>query len=76
MRNNANVWIISHYITPAVCAALWDDVNCWPHAEVGDVISQQCPTFLKVKGWLVMVLNSHSAQLCYYRYGLYIYLYK
>ncbi|XP_053352801.1 secretin receptor [Clarias gariepinus] len=32
------------------CSGLWDDVNCWPPAEVGDVISQQCPTFLMVKG--------------------------
>ncbi|KAK3569555.1 hypothetical protein QTP86_034830 [Hemibagrus guttatus] len=32
------------------CSALWDDVNCWPRAEIGAVISQQCPKLLKVKG--------------------------
>ncbi|XP_060784801.1 secretin receptor [Neoarius graeffei] len=38
------------YINSTGCGALWDDVKCWPRAEVGDVISQQCPTFLRVKG--------------------------
>ncbi|XP_056321849.1 secretin receptor [Danio aesculapii] len=32
------------------CSALWDDLNCWPHAEAGETVSQPCPSFLRVKG--------------------------
>uniref|UniRef100_A0A672RDY2 Secretin receptor-like n=1 Tax=Sinocyclocheilus grahami TaxID=75366 RepID=A0A672RDY2_SINGR len=32
------------------CSALWDDLNCWPHAEVGETVSRPCPNFLRVKG--------------------------
>ncbi|XP_036423816.1 secretin receptor [Colossoma macropomum] len=32
------------------CSVLWDHLNCWPHAQVGETVSQPCPTFLRVKG--------------------------
>lgn len=35
---------------PPGCSAVWDDLNCWPHAEVGETVSRPCPSFLRVKG--------------------------
>lgn len=35
---------------PPGCSALWDGLNCWPHAEVGETVSWPCPSFLRVKG--------------------------
>ncbi|XP_039890108.1 secretin receptor-like [Simochromis diagramma] len=32
------------------CRGWWDHVNCWPHAAVGDVVSQPCPGFLHTTG--------------------------
>ncbi|XP_026866051.2 secretin receptor [Electrophorus electricus] len=32
------------------CNALWDHLNCWPHAQVGETISKPCPPFLRTKG--------------------------
>uniref|UniRef100_A0A3P9CS48 Secretin receptor n=1 Tax=Maylandia zebra TaxID=106582 RepID=A0A3P9CS48_9CICH len=34
----------------ATNAGWWDHVNCWPHAAVGDVVSQPCPGFLHTTG--------------------------
>ncbi len=35
---------------PPGCSTLWDDLNCWPHAEVGETVSRPCPILLRVKG--------------------------
>ncbi|XP_042282956.1 secretin receptor isoform X3 [Thunnus maccoyii] len=32
------------------CSGWWDHPNCWPHAEVGEVVSQPCPRFLHATG--------------------------
>lgn len=32
------------------CRGLWDHMNCWPHAVVGEVVSQPCPRFLHTTG--------------------------
>ncbi|XP_066541925.1 secretin receptor [Hoplias malabaricus] len=32
------------------CSPLWDHLNCWPHAQVGETVQLPCPIFLKVKG--------------------------
>ncbi|KAM6978657.1 secretin receptor [Tautogolabrus adspersus] len=32
------------------CRGWWDHLNCWPHAAVGDVVSQPCPRFLHTTG--------------------------
>ncbi|KAA0716140.1 Vasoactive intestinal polypeptide receptor [Triplophysa tibetana] len=31
-------------------STLWDHLNCWPRAEVGETVSRPCPKFLRVKG--------------------------
>ncbi|XP_055071238.2 secretin receptor [Misgurnus anguillicaudatus] len=31
------------------CSVLWDHLNCWPAAQVGETISLPCPKFLRVK---------------------------
>ncbi|KAK1788995.1 hypothetical protein P4O66_014955, partial [Electrophorus voltai] len=37
-------------LSPTGCNALWDHLNCWPHAQVGETISKPCPPFLRTKG--------------------------
>ncbi|KAF7654885.1 hypothetical protein LDENG_00063790 [Lucifuga dentata] len=32
------------------CPGWWDHLNCWPHAVVGEVVSQPCPSFLHATG--------------------------
>ncbi|XP_035532688.1 secretin receptor-like [Morone saxatilis] len=32
------------------CRGWWDHLNCWPHAAVGEVVSQPCPWFLHATG--------------------------
>ncbi|XP_007261104.3 secretin receptor [Astyanax mexicanus] len=32
------------------CMPLWDHLNCWPHAQVGETAYKPCPEFLRVKG--------------------------
>ncbi|XP_018587787.1 secretin receptor-like isoform X2 [Scleropages formosus] len=32
------------------CPGMWDMLNCWPHAQLGETVSQPCPTFLHTKG--------------------------
>ncbi|XP_076859002.1 secretin receptor [Brachyhypopomus gauderio] len=37
-------------MAPLGCSALWDHLNCWPHAQVGETVTQPCPPFLRIKG--------------------------
>ncbi|XP_040912297.1 secretin receptor [Toxotes jaculatrix] len=32
------------------CRGWWDQLNCWPHAAVGEIVSQPCPRFLHTTG--------------------------
>ncbi|XP_028835115.1 secretin receptor [Denticeps clupeoides] len=32
------------------CPGLWDHLNCWPPAKIGQTVSQPCPKFLKTQG--------------------------
>ncbi|XP_023682426.1 secretin receptor [Paramormyrops kingsleyae] len=32
------------------CKGMWDHLNCWPYANIGETISQPCPTFLHTNG--------------------------
>ncbi|KAJ8252788.1 hypothetical protein GJAV_G00205590 [Gymnothorax javanicus] len=37
------------YFQPG-CSGMWDHLNCWPPALVGEMVSQPCPKFLRTKG--------------------------
>uniref|UniRef100_A0A665U422 Secretin receptor n=1 Tax=Echeneis naucrates TaxID=173247 RepID=A0A665U422_ECHNA len=32
------------------CKGMWDDLNCWPHASLGETVSQPCPEFFNSEG--------------------------
>ncbi|GAA6217913.1 secretin receptor-like [Lates japonicus] len=32
------------------CKGMWDDLNCWPPASLGETVSQPCPEFFKSDG--------------------------
>ncbi|XP_058474968.1 secretin receptor [Solea solea] len=43
----------SHTTTENVsvhCEGMWDQLNCWPHAAVGETVSQPCPRFFNSEG--------------------------
>ncbi|XP_046886838.1 secretin receptor [Hypomesus transpacificus] len=44
------------------CIGMWDHVNCWPDASVGETVSQPCPSFLKsaVKGNVYRNCTDHG----------------
>ncbi|XP_062301466.1 secretin receptor [Scomber scombrus] len=32
------------------CKGMWDDLNCWPPASLGETVSQPCPDFFNAEG--------------------------
>ncbi|XP_074551495.1 secretin receptor [Halichoeres trimaculatus] len=42
------------------CRGWWDHLNCWPHAAVGDVVSQPCPRFLHTTGQVFRNCTDHG----------------
>uniref|UniRef100_A0A3B4WQW1 Secretin receptor n=1 Tax=Seriola lalandi dorsalis TaxID=1841481 RepID=A0A3B4WQW1_SERLL len=32
------------------CKGMWDDLNCWPPASLGETVSQPCPEFFNSEG--------------------------
>ncbi|XP_041834568.1 secretin receptor isoform X2 [Melanotaenia boesemani] len=32
------------------CQGMWDDLNCWPPASLGETVSQPCPEFFNSQG--------------------------
>lgn len=32
------------------CKGMWDDLNCWPPASLGETVSQPCPDFFNSEG--------------------------
>ncbi|XP_029936717.1 secretin receptor [Myripristis murdjan] len=42
------------------CRGLWDHLNCWPHALVGEVVSQPCPRFLHTTGRVFRNCTEHG----------------
>ncbi|XP_071320325.1 secretin receptor isoform X1 [Trachinotus anak] len=32
------------------CQGMWDDLNCWPPASLGETVSQPCPDFFNSEG--------------------------
>uniref|UniRef100_A0A8C7KN52 Vasoactive intestinal peptide receptor 2 n=1 Tax=Oncorhynchus kisutch TaxID=8019 RepID=A0A8C7KN52_ONCKI len=39
--------LLSNLLTGAGCKAIWDNIACWGHAEVGETVSRECPRVLK-----------------------------
>uniref|UniRef100_A0A4W5LIY7 Vasoactive intestinal peptide receptor 2 n=1 Tax=Hucho hucho TaxID=62062 RepID=A0A4W5LIY7_9TELE len=39
--------LLSDFLTGAGCKAIWDNIACWGHAEVGETVSRECPRVLK-----------------------------
>ncbi|XP_034042900.1 secretin receptor [Thalassophryne amazonica] len=42
------------------CGGWWDLLNCWPHAAVGEVVSQPCPRFLHTTGRVFRNCTEHG----------------
>ncbi|CAN9498028.1 unnamed protein product [Ophioblennius macclurei] len=42
------------------CVGWWDLIHCWPHAAVGDVVSQPCPSFLHSSGRVFRNCTEHG----------------
>ncbi|XP_042175700.1 secretin receptor isoform X3 [Oncorhynchus tshawytscha] len=42
------------------CRGLWDHLNCWPHADVGETVSQPCPRFLRTTGRVYRNCTEHG----------------
>uniref|UniRef100_A0A6Q2XQK1 Secretin receptor n=1 Tax=Esox lucius TaxID=8010 RepID=A0A6Q2XQK1_ESOLU len=42
------------------CRGYWDHLNCWPHAAVGETMSQPCPRFLHTTGRVYRNCTEHG----------------
>ncbi|XP_029567663.1 secretin receptor isoform X1 [Salmo trutta] len=42
------------------CRGFWDHLNCWPHADVGETVSQPCPRFLHNTGRVYRNCTEHG----------------
>ncbi|KAM9346893.1 secretin receptor [Symphorus nematophorus] len=42
------------------CRGWWDELNCWPHVAVGEVVSQPCPRFLQTTGQVFRNCTEHG----------------
>uniref|UniRef100_A0A4W5R9U4 Secretin receptor n=1 Tax=Hucho hucho TaxID=62062 RepID=A0A4W5R9U4_9TELE len=52
------LWV-TPIVSPVECRGLWDHLNCWPHADVGETVSQPCPRFLRTTG-MPTYMTKHS----------------
>lgn len=42
------------------CKGMWDDLNCWPLAFLGETVSQPCPEFFNSGGTMQTHTHQHS----------------
>ncbi|CDQ76185.1 unnamed protein product [Oncorhynchus mykiss] len=47
-------------MSPVECRGLWDHLNCWPHTDVGETVSQPCPRFLRTTGRVYRNCTEHG----------------
>uniref|UniRef100_A0A674D1T9 Secretin receptor n=2 Tax=Salmo trutta TaxID=8032 RepID=A0A674D1T9_SALTR len=47
-------------MSPVECRGFWDHLNCWPHADVGETVSQPCPRFLHNTGRVYRNCTEHG----------------
>uniref|UniRef100_A0A3P8SZU9 Secretin receptor n=1 Tax=Amphiprion percula TaxID=161767 RepID=A0A3P8SZU9_AMPPE len=45
------------------CKGMWDHLNCWPPAFLGETVSQPCPDFFDSEGKLQTMTHIYSHQL-------------
>uniref|UniRef100_A0A4W5R8S6 Secretin receptor n=1 Tax=Hucho hucho TaxID=62062 RepID=A0A4W5R8S6_9TELE len=53
------LWV-TPIVSPVECRGLWDHLNCWPHADVGETVSQPCPRFLRTTGRVYRNCTEHG----------------
>ncbi|XP_056144853.1 secretin receptor [Lampris incognitus] len=51
---------IEFFVSQTECTGLWDHLNCWPPAVVGEVVSQPCPMFLHSSGRVFRNCTKHG----------------